>query len=176
VEHPAPAEPPATIVSDPHELPELEVAKYLNDEGLTSEFRDYQKRVIVFHSGPFTRDVEVTGQMKLKLIVQSDAADFDLWAQILMIQPDGSTIHLGEDIRPARFRNSFFKQELLKPDQIVEIPFEFFWMARRIAAGARLRLTMAPLNSAAYQRQDWLREAGGRSRGARQSLPRRRTR
>ena len=35
VEHPAPGEPPATIVSDPHELPELEVAKYLNDEGLT---------------------------------------------------------------------------------------------------------------------------------------------
>ncbi len=31
VEHPAPAEPPATIVSDPHELPELEIAKYLND-------------------------------------------------------------------------------------------------------------------------------------------------
>ena len=107
VEHPAPAEPPATIVSDPHELPELKVAKYLNDEGLTSEFRDYQNRVIVFHSEPFTRDVEVAGQMKLKLIVQSDAADFDLWAQILMIQPDGSTIRLGEDIRRARFRNGF---------------------------------------------------------------------
>lgn len=152
VEHPAPAEPAATIVSDPHELPELEVAKYLNEEGLTSEFRDYQKRAIVFHSEPFTRDVEVAGQMKLKLIVQSDAADFDLWAQILMIQPDGSTIHLGEDIRRARFRNGFFKQELLKPDQIVEIPFEFFWMARRIPAGARLRLTIAPLNSAAYQK------------------------
>jgi putative CocE/NonD family hydrolase len=152
VEHPVPAEPPATIVSDPRELPELEVAKYLNDEGLTSEFRDYQKRAIIFHSEPFTHDVEVTGQMKLKLVVQSDAADFDLWAQILMIQPDGSTISLGEDIRRARFRNSFFKQELLNPDQIVTIPFEFFWMARRIPAGARLRLTIAPLNSAAYQK------------------------
>jgi uncharacterized protein len=152
MEHPAQAEPPATIVSDPHELPELEVAKYLSDEGLTSEFRDYQRRAIVFHSEPFTRDVEVAGQMKLKLTVQSDAADFDLWAQILMIQPDGSTIRLGEDIRRARFRNSFFKQELLKPDQIVEIPFEFYWMARRIPAGARLRLTIAPLNSPLYQK------------------------
>ena len=152
VEHPAPTEPPATIVSDPHELPDLEVAKYLNDEGLTSEFRDYQKRAVVFHSEPFIRDVEVAGVMKLKLQVQSDAPDFDLWAQIVMIQPDGSTIHLGEDIRRARFRNSFFNPELLKPDQIIEIPFAFFWMARRIPAGARLRLTIAPLNSAAYQK------------------------
>jgi uncharacterized protein len=40
----------------------------------------------------------------------------------------------------------------LKPDQIVEIPFEFYWMARRIPAGARLRLTIAPLNSPNYQK------------------------
>jgi predicted acyl esterase len=116
------------------------------------EKRRRNERVIIFHSEPFTHDVEVTGQMKLKLVIQSDAADFDLWAQILMIKPDGSTIRLGEDIRRVRFRNSFFKQELLKPDQIVTIPFEFLWMARRIPAGARLRLTIAPLNSAAYQK------------------------
>jgi uncharacterized protein len=34
----------------------------------------------------------------------------------------------------------------------VEIPFEFYWMARRIPAGARLRLTIAPLNSPNYQK------------------------
>jgi len=78
--------------------------------------------------------------------------DFDLWAQVLMVLPDGSTLRLGEDIRRARFRNSPFKQELLEPDQIVEIPFEFYWMARRIPAGARLRLTIAPLNSPNFQK------------------------
>jgi uncharacterized protein len=40
----------------------------------------------------------------------------------------------------------------LKPDQVVEIPFEFYWMARRIPAGARLRVTIAPLNSPNYQK------------------------
>ena len=69
-----------------------------------------------------------------------------------MVSRDGSTIRLGEDIRRARFRNSFFKAELLKPDQVVEIPFEFNWTARRIPAGARLRLTIAPLNSPNYQK------------------------
>ncbi len=96
--------------------------------------------------------MEVAGQMRLKLTVQSEAPDFDLWVQVLMVLPDGSTVRLGEDIRRARFRNSLFKQELLKPDQIVEIPFEFYWMARRIPAGARLRLTIAPLNSPSYQK------------------------
>ena len=69
-----------------------------------------------------------------------------------MILPDGSTVRLGEDIRRARFRNGPFNQELLKPNQIVEMPFQFYWMARRIPAGARLRLTIASLNSPNFQK------------------------
>ncbi len=145
-------EPPAVIVSDPHELPELEVARYAVHEDLTSQFRDFQRRAIVFHSAPFAQDVEVAGHMRLNLEVEADAPDFDLWAQVLMVLPDGSTVCLGEDIRRARFRDGPFKQELLKPDQVVAIPFEFPWMARRIPAGARLRLTIAPLNSPSYQK------------------------
>jgi uncharacterized protein len=151
-QNPTGHEPPAIVVDDPHELPELEVAKYAEDEDLKSQFRGFQKRAISFHSEPFERDTEVAGQMHLKLLVEADAPDFDLWAQVLMILPDGSTLKLGEDIRRARFRNSVFKQELLKPNQIVELPFEFYWMARRIPAGARLRLTIAPLNSPNFQK------------------------
>jgi uncharacterized protein len=146
------AEPPAIVVSDPHELPELAVAKYAAAEDLKSQFRAFQNRAITFHSEPFVQDTEVAGQMRLKLVIQADTPDFDLWVQVLMVLPDGSTVKLGEDIRRARFRNSFFKQELLKPDEVVEITFEFYWMARRIPAGARLRLTIAPLNSPNYQK------------------------
>jgi uncharacterized protein len=146
------SEPPATIVSDPHELPELAVAKYAANEDLTSQFRGFQKGSINFHSEPFANDTEIAGQMRLTLEVQADAPDFDLWAQVLMILPDGSSIKLGEDIRRARFRDNVFTAELLKPDEIAKIPFEFSWMARRIPAGARLRLTIAALNSPAYQK------------------------
>ena len=59
---------------------------------------------------------------------------------------------MGEDIRRARFRNGQFKEELLKPGELIEIPFEFNWMARRIPAGARLRLSIAPLNSPNFQK------------------------
>jgi putative CocE/NonD family hydrolase len=149
---PAGAEPPTTLVSDPHELPELDVVKYAANEDLLSQFRAYQKRAITFHSERFAHDEEIAGQMRLNLVVQSDTPDFDLWAEVLMVLPDGSAVKLGEDIRRARFRNSYFKSELLKPDQVVEIPFEFYWMARRIPAGARLRLTIAPLNSPNYQK------------------------
>lgn len=159
VPEPPGKQPPAVIVSDPHELPELEMAGYAKDENLTSQFRDFQKRAIVFHSAPFSREVDVAGHMRLKLEVEADAPDFDLWAQVLMVLPDGSAVRLGEDIRRARFRDSSFKQELLKPDQIAEIPFEFYWMARRIPAGARLRLTIAPLNRPDYQKNE---NTGGR--------------
>jgi uncharacterized protein len=146
------AEPPAIFVSDPHELPELDVANYAANENLLSQFRAYQKRAITFHSEPLAHDTEIAGHMRLNLVVQADAPDFDLWAEVLMVLPDGSAVKLGEDIRRARFRNGYFKNELLKPDQVVEIPFEFYWMVRRIPAGARLRVTIAPLNSPNYQK------------------------
>jgi uncharacterized protein len=145
-------EPPAGIVSDPHELPELAVAKYAADENLTSQFRAFQKRAITFHSDPFSQDTEIAGHIRLTLECAADAPDFDLWAQLLMVLADGSTVRLGEDIRRARFRDGQFKEELLKPGQLVQIPFEFNWLARRIPAGARLRLTIAPLNSPNYQK------------------------
>lgn len=147
------AEPPALVLSDPRELPELEVAKYLPEEGLTSQFRAFQKRAIVFHSEPFATDTEFAGHMRLTLVCSSDTPDFDLWSQVMLVMPDGSAVQLGlPDIRRARFRNGFFKAELLKPGQIIEIPFEFAWTAWRIPAGARLRVVITPLNSPNYQK------------------------
>ena len=147
------SEPAALMVSDPHELPELEVAQYLPDEGLTSQFRGYMKRAMVFHSEPFPADTEIAGHVRLALACAADAPDFDLWAQLMLVRPDGSAVQLGQpDVRRARFRNGFFKAELLKPGERVEIPFEFAWTAWRIPAGARLRLVLMPLNSPNYQK------------------------
>ena len=146
------AEPPATLVSDPHELPELEVAKYAAGEGLTSQFRAFQKRALVFHSEPFASDTEIAGQPRLTLRCAADAPDFDLWAQLMLVKPDGTAVQLGQDIRRARFRDGPFKQELVKTGETVDIAFEFHWTAWRIPAGARLRLIVAPLNSPFYQK------------------------
>jgi len=146
------AEPVALMVSDPHELPELEVARYAAGENLTSQFRALQKRALVFHSEPFARDTEIAGHMRLTLVCAADTPDFDLWAQVVLIAPDGSAVRLGQDIRRARFRDSPFRAQLLRPGEIVEIPFEFNWTAWRIPAGARLRLILAPLNSPNFQK------------------------
>jgi uncharacterized protein len=145
-------EPPAVIVDDPRTLPELAVARYAADEDLLSQFRAYEEDALVFHSAPLPQAVEVAGQMRLELIVQSDAPDFDLWAQVQLVRPDGSAVTLGQDIRRARFRDGFFRPELLKPDQLVTIPFRFNWMAWRIPAGTRIRLVLMPLNSPDYQK------------------------
>lgn len=140
------------IVDDPRTLPELAVAKYAADENLLSQFRAYEQHALVFHSAPLPESVEVAGQMRLNLIVESDAPDFDLWAQVQLVGPDGSAVTLGQDIRRARFRDGFFQQELLQPHQVVTIPFTFNWLAWRIPAGARIRLVLMPLNSPNYQK------------------------
>jgi putative CocE/NonD family hydrolase len=146
------AEPPAQLVSDPRELPELEVARYAADENLLSTFRAYQKRALVFHSEPFATDTTFAGHMRLLLECAADVPDFDLSAQVMMLRADGSAVQLGQDIRRARFRNSPYKSELLRPGEVTEIPFQFNWAAWRIPAGARLRLVVTPLNSPNYQK------------------------
>jgi uncharacterized protein len=146
------SEPPALMVSDPRELPELEVARYADKEDLTSQFRAFGRRALVFHSEPFTHDTEIAGPPRLIVRCAADAPDFDLWAQLVLVNADGSTVQLGQDIRRARFRDGPFTQELLTPGQTVDIPFEFHWTAWRIPAGARLRLVIAPLNSPDYQK------------------------
>lgn len=146
------SEPPALVVSDPHELPELEVARYADKEDLTSQFRAFGRRALVFHSEPFARDTEIAGQPRLILRCAADAPDFDLWAQLVLVHADGSAVQLGQDIRRARFRDGPFTPKLLKPGEMVDIPFEFHWTAWRIPAGARLRLVIAPLNSPDYQK------------------------
>jgi len=145
-------QPPARMIDDPRTLPELAVAQYAPDEDLHSQFRAYEKDALVFHSAPLPQSAEVAGHMHLNLTVQSDAPDFDLWAQVQMVAPDGSAVTLGQDIRRARFRDGFFRQELLQPHQVVTIPFTFNWMAWRIPAGARIRLVLMPLNSPDYQK------------------------
>lgn len=146
------AQPPALLVSDPAELPELEMAQAAADENLTSQFRGLQKRALVFHSAPLAQEVEMAGHLRLVLECAADTPDFDLWAQVLLVRADGTAVQLGQDVRRARFRNSPFRQELVKPGELLEIPFEFNWAAWRLPAGARLRLILAPLNSPNYQK------------------------
>jgi predicted acyl esterase len=94
----------------------------------------------------------MAGHMRLQLACAADTPDFDLWAQVLLVRADGTAVQLGQDIRRARFRHGIFRQELVKPGEQIEIPFEFNWAAWRIPAGARLRLILAPLNSPNYQK------------------------
>jgi len=85
------SEPPARLVSDPRELPELDVAREAADENLTSQFRGLQKRALVFHSAPFAHDVEMAGHMRLQLACAADQPvacrqlerhhDYDQWQQ-----------------------------------------------------------------------------------------------
>lgn len=146
------AEPPALILDDPRTLPELAVADQAANEDLLSQFRAYEKDALVFHSAPLAYDTEIAGQIRLNLQVAADTPDFDLWAEVQMVRPDGSAVTFGQDVRRARFRDGFFTQELLKPGELVTIPFEFNWLAWRIPAGARLRLVLMPLNSPNYQK------------------------
>ena len=113
----APRREPATLlVSDPRELPELAVAQEADEENLLSQFRARQQRAVVFESAPLAADTEMAGALRLLLACTADTPDYDLWAQVLLVQADGSAVRLGEDIRRARFRNSPFTPSCSGPE------------------------------------------------------------
>jgi putative CocE/NonD family hydrolase len=145
-------EAPTLLVSDPHELPELDVAQEARSEDLRSTFRAGQRRAVVFESAPFGADTEMAGALRLLLECIADTPDYDLMAQVLLVRADGSAVLLGQDLRRARFRHGFYHAELLQPGEPAEIALEFNWAAWRLPAGARLRVVIAPLNSPDYQK------------------------
>ena len=117
-------EPAALLVSDPRELPELEVAKEADGGEPASQFRAGQKRAVVFDERPAgTRTSRWPGTCGCMLACAADTPDFDLWAQVLLVRADGSAVQprAGHPPRPLP-QQSPFTQELLRPGELARFP------------------------------------------------------
>jgi len=103
---------------------------------------------LIYHSSPFHEAIEVAGYVKFKAYMQLDVLDTDFGVALYEIRSDGKSITLGQDMMRARYRNSETKAELVKPGDINLFEFKtFYWFARRLEKGSRLRLVISSLNT-----------------------------
>jgi hypothetical protein len=105
-------------------------------------------KYLIYHSAPFEKDTDVAGFPKLTAFIALDQPDTDFRVVLFEIQPDGTSIALSSASLRARYRASTREAHLLKPGKIERYEFDHFtFFARRLQAGSRLRLVIAPMNT-----------------------------
>jgi putative CocE/NonD family hydrolase len=106
--------------------------------------------VLVFTSEPLTRPVEVTGRVRAKLWISSDAPDTDFTVKLCDVYPDGRSFNICDGILRARYRNSLSHAEALKPGEIYPIDVDLWSTSIVFNKGHRIRAQVSSSDSRAY--------------------------
>lgn len=117
----------------------------------SSGAHDYSKLadrpdVLSFDSLALGEDTEVTGPIKARIFVSCDCRDFDLWARLLDVSPDGTALNLmspGLDVLRASYRDLSRGRQLLEPGKIYELKLENVITSNVFLQGHRIRLQIS---------------------------------
>jgi len=105
-------------------------------------------KYLIYHSAPFDKETEIAGFPKLTAFIALDQPDTDFRVMLFEIQPDGSSVALSGASLRARYRTSTREAHLVEKGKIERYDFDHFtFVARRLQAGSRLRLIIAPMNT-----------------------------
>jgi uncharacterized protein len=117
----------------------------------SSGAHDYRKLadradVLTFDSAARPQDTEVTGLIEARIFVSCDCRDFDLWARLLDVSPDGTALNLmtpGLDVLRASYRDLSQGRQLLSPGKIYELKLENLITSNVFLQGHRIRLQIS---------------------------------
>lgn len=102
--------------------------------------------ILTFDSVVLQEKVEVTGPIMARIFVSCDCQDFDLWARLLDVSPDGAAINLmspGLDVQRASYRDLNNGRQLLAPGKIYEVSLNRLITSNVFLQGHRIRLQVS---------------------------------
>lgn len=108
--------------------------------------------VLTYTSAVLTRDLEVTGPVRLVLYVRSDAPDTDFTGKLCDVYPDGRAMILTDGILRARYRESFTAPRPLRAGEIHRLEIDLVATANVFRAGHRIRLEVSSSNFPRFDR------------------------
>ncbi len=126
-------------------------AKPVVNEYSSSGAHDYRKLatrkdVLTFDSEVLDHDTEVTGPILERIFVACDCPDFDLWARLLDVAPDGTAFNLmspGLDVVRASYRDPARGRKLVQPGRIYELRLDHLITSNLFKKGHRIRLQIS---------------------------------
>jgi putative CocE/NonD family hydrolase len=108
--------------------------------------------VLVFQSEPLADDMEVTGDILVKLWASSSALDTDFTAKLIDVYPasadyaGGFDLNIGDGILRARFRESLKKEVLMQPGTICPLTIKLYPTSNIFKRGHRIRVDISSSN------------------------------
>lgn len=108
--------------------------------------------ILVFQSEPLAEDVEVTGEISVKLWISSSAVDTDFTAKLVDVYPQsadypsGFDLIMGDGILRTRFRDSIKEEKLMKPGTVYPITIKLYPTSNVFKKGHRIRVDVSSSN------------------------------
>ncbi len=108
--------------------------------------------VLRFETQPLDEAVEVTGRVKVRLFVSSDAPDTDFTAKLVDVYPDGREILLLDSIQRVKLRKGSEEPHLLSPGEIGELEIDLWSISIVFARGHRIGLHISSSNYPRFEK------------------------
>jgi putative CocE/NonD family hydrolase len=146
---------PDHYVYDPRDLSVLKVEATLTESHLTDQtmILAVEGGKLIYHSEPFTEDVEVSGFFQFVAWIAIDQPDTDFIVSIYDIGSNGSSMFLTEQQQRARYREGLRMEKLIDTKEPLRYVFDrFFFVSRLVKKGHRLRLVMRPNHNLGWQK------------------------
>jgi putative CocE/NonD family hydrolase len=108
--------------------------------------------VLVFQTEPLEDDIEVTGEIEVKLWASSSALDTDFTAKLIDVYPSspdfpgGFDLLLEDGIVRGRYRESLQYEKLLEPGTVYEFTIKLYPTSNVFKRGHRIRLDISSSN------------------------------
>lgn len=116
--------------------------------------RPAEKRqdVLIYNTGPFSKDTEVIGPVGVDLYATSSAVDTDFTAKLVDVWPNGYAQNLTEGILRARYRDSQATPSPLVPGKVYKLHLDLWSTGNVFKKGHILRLEISSSNFPRFDR------------------------
>jgi putative CocE/NonD family hydrolase len=101
-------------------------------------------RALSFNSAPLQERIELLGNVRVELELDSDRPLAQLTARLCDVAPDGSSLLVTRGVLNLTHRDSHEHPEPLEPGRPTRVTLELDGIAQAIPAGHRLRLALSP--------------------------------
>ena len=102
--------------------------------------------VLSYSSARLSASLEITGKIRARLWISSDAVDTDFTAKLIDVYPDGYALILADGQIRNRYRNGHEKAELMKPGTVYLVEIDLGSTSNLFVKGHRIRLDISSSN------------------------------
>jgi putative CocE/NonD family hydrolase len=108
--------------------------------------------VLVYSSAPLSKDLEVTGPIRVILYASTSAVDTDFSGKLVDVWPNGRAFNIAEGITRAYYRRSLSEAEPIKPGEVYEYSIDLGGVSNVFKAGHRIRVEVSSSNFPKWER------------------------